>query len=70
MTKYDKAVGFWFDKSSKMWCPYLPKLVKKAFDNMYEYAMSEFDKTAVLGFVKSTVVNVMFAKTIVKKSLT
>ena len=43
---------------------------KKTFDNMYEYAMPEFGKTAVLGFVKSTVVNVMFAKTIVKKSLT
>ena len=42
----------------------------KAFDNMYKHAIPEFDKTAALGFVKSTVVNVMFAKTIVKKSLT
>ena len=43
---------------------------KKAFDNMYEYAMPEFDKTAALAF--DTVVNVLFAKStkLVKKSLT
>ena len=43
---------------------------KKTFDNMYEYAMPEFGKTAVLGF--DTVVNVLFAKStkLVKKSLT
>ena len=43
---------------------------KKAFDNMYEYAMPEFGKTAALAF--DTVVNVLFAKStkLVKKSLT
>ena len=72
MPKYDKALGFWFDKSSKMWCTYLPKLVKKKLltIHMYEYAMPEFGKTAALAF--DTVENVLYAKStkLVKKSLT